>query len=110
MSITRIRIDPNDPQSWPEGSVDYDMLDRTTEEDIARHQREDEAEAIMDAARYARRARKRLGLSRQEFARRIHVSPGTVRNWEQGKRRPVGTARALLKILDKAPEAALDAI
>ncbi len=62
MSTTRIRIDPNDPQSWPEGSVDYDMLDRTTEEDVARHQREDEAEATMDAARYARRVRKRLVL------------------------------------------------
>ena len=61
-------------------------------------------------AKYARRVRKRLGLSQQEFARRISVSLETIRNWEQGKRRPTGAARALLKILDKAPETALLAI
>ena len=30
----------------------------------------------------------------------------TVRNWEQGKRSPRGPARALLKMIDKAPEIA----
>jgi putative transcriptional regulator len=34
----------------------------------------------------------------------------TVRNWEQGKRLPAGPAKALLRILDKAPEAALSAL
>jgi putative transcriptional regulator len=29
-----------------------------------------------------------------------------VRNWEQGKRSPRGPARALLKVLEEAPEAA----
>jgi putative transcriptional regulator len=29
-----------------------------------------------------------------------------VRNWEQGKRSPRGPARALLKVLDKAPDVA----
>jgi putative transcriptional regulator len=30
----------------------------------------------------------------------------TVRNWEQGKRSPRGPARALLKMLDRAPDLA----
>jgi putative transcriptional regulator len=30
----------------------------------------------------------------------------TVRNWEQGKRSPRGPARALLKVIEQAPEAA----
>ena len=34
----------------------------------------------------------------------------TIRNWEQGKRSPTGAAKALLKVLDKAPEAALAAL
>ncbi len=34
----------------------------------------------------------------------------TVRNWEQGKGSPTGAARALLKVLDKAPEASLMAL
>jgi putative transcriptional regulator len=33
-----------------------------------------------------------------------------VRNWEQGKRNPRGPARALLKLIDKAPEAAFAAL
>ena len=48
-----------------------------------------------------------LGLTQMEFARRIDVPHETIRNWEQGKRGPTGAARALLRILDKAPETAL---
>ena len=58
-------------------------------------------------ARYARRVRRRLGLTQPEAARRIQVSHETIRNWEQGKRGPTGAARALLRVLDKAPETAL---
>lgn len=38
------------------------------------------------------------------------IDPARIRNWEQGKRSPTGAARALLKVLDKAPEAALAAL
>jgi putative transcriptional regulator len=34
------------------------------------------------------------------------ASVETVRNWEQGKRSPRGPARALLKVIDKAPDVA----
>jgi len=53
MSTTRITIDPDDPGSWPEGSVDYEVLDGTTEEDIASQQQEDDAEAMRDCPRCA---------------------------------------------------------
>ena len=56
MSITRVRIDPDDPESLPPGQVDYAVLDATTEEDIARQIREDDVEAMRDMARSARRA------------------------------------------------------
>ncbi|HEY7665620.1 MAG TPA: helix-turn-helix domain-containing protein [Xanthobacteraceae bacterium] len=58
-----------------------------------------------DAA-YARGVRARTGLTQAEFAARIEVPLETVRNWEQGKRSPRGPARALLKLIDKAPAAA----
>ncbi len=45
MSTTRITIDLADPESLPEGRVDYAVLDATTEEDIAAQQQEDDAEA-----------------------------------------------------------------
>ena len=50
MSVTRVRIDPDDPESLPPGEVDYAVLDATTEEDIARQIREDDAEAMRDSA------------------------------------------------------------
>ena len=107
MSRTRVGIDPDKPGSVPVGRVDYEVLDRTTERDLALQQREDEDEATRDMARFARRVRKRLGLTQREFARRIDVPQETIRNWEQGKRCPTGAARALLRVLDKAPETAL---
>ena len=57
-----------------------------------------------------RQLRRALGLSQAELASRIQVSLDTIRNWEQGKRSPTGAAKALLKVLDKAPEAALAAL
>lgn len=110
MRTVRVKVDPSDPASWPAGQVDWARVDATTEEDIARQQAEDDAEAMLEAARFARRVRRRLGLSQVEFSRRINVPLDTIRNWEQGKRCPTGAAKALLKVLDKAPEAALSAL
>ena len=46
----------------------------------------------------------RLGKSQSEFARMIGVSVATLQNWEQGRRRPVGPARALLKVAAENPQ------
>ena len=59
----------------------------------------------VDAA-YARSVRARTRLTQAEFAARIGVPIETVRNWEQGKRSPRGPARALLKVIDRAPDVA----
>ena len=107
MSTTRVRIDPDDPATFPRGRIDPAVVDATTDADIAVQQQQDDAESMQDMARYARRVRRRLGLSQKEFARRIDVPHETIRNWEQGKRSPTGAARALLRVLDKAPETAL---
>ena len=61
-------------------------------------------------AKFVRRVRKRLGFTQHEFARRIDVPQDTIRHWEQGKCRPTGAAKALLRVLDKTPEAALLAL
>lgn len=87
------------------GRADFAAIDATTDEDIARQKREDDAEANQDTALHIRNIRKRLFLTQEEFSRRIHVPLATLRNWEQGKRRPAGSARALLKILSRSPEA-----
>jgi putative transcriptional regulator len=41
--------------------------------------------------------------TQREFARLIGISVQTLRNWEQGRRRPLGPARALLRAIDADP-------
>lgn len=110
MKLTTITVDPNRPETWPKGRINYQKFDATTEEEIRQHMAIDDAEAKKDAGRHIKRIRLRMGLSQKEMAQRIHVSLETVRNWEQGKRSPTGAARALLRILDKSPETALAAL
>jgi putative transcriptional regulator len=52
--------------------------------------------------------REQFGLSQDKFAHLVGISVGTLRNWEQGRRRPEGPARVLLKIASLHPEAFLD--
>ena len=68
-----------------------------------------EANGTGDAA-YARGVRARTRLSQSEFARRIGVPVETVRNWEQGKRSPRGPARALLRMIEGAPDVAFSVL
>ena len=55
-------------------------------------------------------ARRKVGLSRDAFARAFGLSPATLRKWENGERQPTGAARVLLTIISREPEAALRAI
>lgn len=52
--------------------------------------------------------RARSGLSQADFARTIGVAVGTLRGWEQGRRRPDGPARVLLALIEKRPGIVLD--
>jgi putative transcriptional regulator len=110
MKPVRKIIDPGISATVASGWIDAAGVDATTEQDIAIHIAQDEALAMQDAARFTRRVRRRLGLSQAEFSKCIDVSVDTIRNWEQGKRSPTGAAKALLKVLDRAPEAAMAAL
>ena len=105
----RIKIDPLNPV-FPKGRINRRKLDAMTDSEIAAQQAEDDVAALQDSAKFARRVRKRLGLTQEEFSVRIEVPVNTIRNWEQGKRSPTGAAKALLRVLDKAPESALQAL
>ncbi len=52
----------------------------------------------------AAEARASIGLSQQEFAQLLGVSPRTLQDWEQGRREPTGAARTLLKLAVKHPK------
>ncbi len=47
--------------------------------------------------------RRFTGLTQQRFALALGISVHTLRNWEQGRRRPEGPALALLRIAARHP-------
>jgi putative transcriptional regulator len=57
-----------------------------------------------------RRIRTRLGLSQEAFAKTYGFALSAVRDWEQGRRRPERSARILLKIVEREPEAVTRAL
>lgn len=57
-----------------------------------------------------KRIRNRLHVSQSQFSLMIGVSRSTLQNWEQGRREPEGPAKALLRVVDKQPQAVLEAL
>lgn len=49
--------------------------------------------------------RQRLGFTQQEFANRYGFALSAVQEWEKRRRRPDRSARILLKVIDREPEA-----
>ena len=48
--------------------------------------------------------RQKTGLSQSQFAKSSGISVNTLKSWEQGQRKPSGSAQVLLKLLGKKPE------
>lgn len=110
MAIQRMTLDAIAAR---EPDVDLAKIDATTEPDIRRHMREEgydyedvRTEDIISPVAI----RKRLGMSQRQFAAAIHVPVATLQNWEQGRTLMDPSARALMTILAREPDAALRAL
>ena len=57
-----------------------------------------------------RAIREATQVSQSDFARLIGINLRTLQNWEQGRSRPTGAARALLKIVASNPKSAIKAL
>lgn len=89
--------------------ADWAKLDAQTDDEIARNVAADpDAAPILTdaetAAALVRTVRLRLRLSQAAFSRRFHIPIGTLRDWEQNRRRPDTTALAYLRVIAQAPE------
>ena len=113
---TVVEIMPDGREVPIESKTDWARVDAMTDEDIARAVAEDaDAAPLLTDEQLAEAktvrpvdiaaTRRRLGLSQTEFAAWFGISPGTLRNWEQGRRVPEGPARVLLRVIEHAPEA-----
>ncbi|MBK1667861.1 hypothetical protein CKO28_07415 [Rhodovibrio sodomensis] len=57
-----------------------------------------------------REIRRKVGLSQARFAPLMGVSVSGLRKWEQGVRRPGGAALTLLRVMDRNPQAVVEAL
>ena len=54
------------------------------------------------------RVRGKLGLSQTKFAKLLGISEDTLQNWEQGRRKPSGPAKVLLRVAARHPRVILE--
>jgi putative transcriptional regulator len=54
--------------------------------------------------------RAKMGMSQNEFAAAFGISVSTLRHWEKGDRVPQGPALVLLNVVEKEPQAVLNAL
>lgn len=95
--------------------TDWQALDIQTDAEIAANVADDPDAAPLltegeTAAAIVRTVRRRLGLSQAAFAARFHVPVGTLRDWEQGRRRPDAPALAYLRVIAREPEVVAKAL
>lgn len=57
-----------------------------------------------------KKVRTNLELSQSQFARLMGISVDTLQNWEQGRRKPEGSARILLGVAALYPNALADVV
>ena len=105
MLRVRLKADGRLVEILPDGSERAIASDPQAIATAAHRAARSEEARSLDAT-YARTVRGQTGLTQAAFAARIGVPVETVRNWEQGKRSPRGPARALLKVIEQAPDAA----
>ncbi|MGX7705978.1 helix-turn-helix domain-containing protein [Methylobacterium sp. Gmos1] len=95
--------------------IDRAKIDATTEEDIRRHAIEDgeDPDAVPTGYRLLQPVtaiRAKLGMTQSAFAGALGVPVATLRNWEQGRKPPDPAAAALLRVVDREPEAVFRAL
>ncbi len=89
--------------------TDWAAQDALTDADIARQVAANpDAAAILNdaetAASIVRTVRKQLGISQAVFAARYHIPIGTLRDWEQARKRPDAPALAYLRVIASEPD------
>jgi len=48
--------------------------------------------------------RRRARCTQEQFADALGIPANTVRSWEQGRKKPSGAARTLLRLIEQKPE------
>jgi len=113
-----VRVMPDGSTQPLQDRTDWARVMAMTEEEIEENALSDpendpwtpEELTAMRAGEAPRLLRLRLNLTQEEFAERLAIPLGTLRDWERGARRPTGAARTLLRVIEREPEAVARAL
>jgi putative transcriptional regulator len=109
--IISVEHNPGDPPI--ETDTDWDYVNSLTDEQISAAVADDPDAAPINFFEKPGfilipnvfKLRTKLGMTQEEFAALYSIPLGTLRDWEQRRKRPDATARAYLKIIERDPEA-----
>jgi putative transcriptional regulator len=89
----------------------YDTIKLGLQEAIA-HARGDERGVRVHRPRTVdvKAVRAKVGMTQEQFASRFGFSTATLRHWERGDRMPRGPALVLLNVIERNPQAVIDAL
>lgn len=114
-TTVRVTVDLDAPV---DGGTDWARVDAMTEEELHANALSDPdnpplTEQELDEMRPApdpRAIREQLSLSQSEFAARFGIPLGTVKDWDQGRRRLDASSQALLRVIQYAPDTVENAL
>jgi putative transcriptional regulator len=103
---------------YPQGGTDWARIEAMTDEEALQNALNDPDNPPLTDEQLVRmrrvpnpqQIRENLGLTQREFSRQFQIALGTLRDWEQGVRRPDSTARAYLWVIEEYPDVVRDAL
>lgn len=113
--MTRIVLDP---RKLPKGKTDWKALRDKPDKEVMEAARSDpdakplspmQIERLLPAVN-VKALRKKFGMTQLEFCKTFKLSVGTVRDWEQRRFVPEGPAHVLLTIIERDPDAVIQAL
>ena len=113
--MTRIVLDP---RKLPKGKTDWKALRDKPDSEVVKAARSDpdakplapqQIERLLPVVD-VKALRKKLGMTQAAFCKTFKLSLGTVRDWEQHRFIPEGPALVLLTVIDRDPDAVIQAL
>jgi len=98
--------------------IDWERINAMSDEEVEANALADpdsapETEEEIAAAwgeQYLRETRAKLHMTQAQFSAKFHIPLGTLRDWERGASVPDASARTLLRVIAKDPEAVIRAL
>ncbi len=116
-TVVRVMADGT-TRAFDESKTDWSRVVALTDDEVERNAVSDpdsapethEEIAAAWGTEYVQQTRSRLRLTQAEFSDKFHIPLGTLRDWERGVSVPDTSARTLLRVIAREPEAVLRAL